>query len=74
MVVPFVVLPGRVILGHVAATLVDLGRRGFLRIDEVPRDDDHDWLLTDLRGQAGTGRSLLRFEKTLLNGISLGNP
>jgi uncharacterized membrane protein YgcG len=62
-------LLGRVILGHVAATLVDLGQRGFLRIDEVPGDDDHDWLLTTLRGQAAAGRSLLRFEKTLLNGI-----
>lgn len=64
-----VVLLGRVILGHVAATLVDLGQWGFLRIDEVRDDDDHDWLLTDLRGQAGTGRSLLRFEQTLLNGM-----
>lgn len=64
-----IVLLGRVILGHVAATLVDLAQRGFLRIDEIPGDDDHDWLLTDLRGQAGTSRSLLRFEASLLNGV-----
>ena len=64
-----IVMLGRVILGHIAATLLDLAQRGFLRIDEIPGDDDHDWLLTDLRGPAATGSGLLRFEAALLDGI-----
>lgn len=69
-----VVLLGRVILGHIAATLVDLGQRGFIRIDEIPRDDGHDWLLTDLRDQAATRSGLLRFEATLLDGLFAQQP
>jgi hypothetical protein len=34
-----IVLLGRVILGHIGATLADLGQRGLIRIDEVPGDD-----------------------------------
>jgi hypothetical protein len=44
-----IVLVGRVILGHVTATLVDLAQRGFLRIEEVDGQADPSWLLTDLR-------------------------
>jgi hypothetical protein len=69
-----IVLVGRVILGHLGATLVDLAQRGFLRIDEVPGDDERDWLLTDLRGPAGTGGALLRFEATLLDGLFAQRP
>ncbi len=63
-----IVLLGRVVLGHISATLVDLAQRGFLRIDEVPGDDP-DWLLTDLRDQAADRSALLRFEATLLDGL-----
>jgi hypothetical protein len=64
-----IVLLGRVILGHISATLADLAERGFLRLDEIPGDDGPDWLLTDLRDQASAGNALLRFEATLLRGL-----
>jgi hypothetical protein len=69
-----IVLVGRVILGHIGATLVDLAQRGFLRIDVVPGDDDHEWLLTDLRGPADSRTGLLRFEATLLDGLFARQP
>ena len=37
-----IVAVGRVVLGHLSATLADLAQRGFLRIAEVPRSDDPD--------------------------------
>lgn len=64
-----IVLLGRVILGHISATLVDLAQRGFLRIDAIPGDDDPDWLLTSLGDQAADRSVLLRFEATLLDGL-----
>ena len=64
-----IVLLGRVILGHISATLVDLAQRGFLRIDAIPGDGDPDWLLTSLRDQAAGRSVLLRFEATLLDGL-----
>jgi len=60
---------GRVILGHVSATLVDLAQREFVRIDEVRSSAGPDWLLTDLRGQAAAGGPLLGFEVALLAGL-----
>jgi hypothetical protein len=69
-----IVLVGRVILGHIGATLVDLAQRGFLRIEEVYSDDECDWLLTDLRGPVATGGALLRFEATLLDGLFAQQP
>jgi hypothetical protein len=66
-----IVLVGRVILGHISATLVDLAQRGFLGLEETRDGDDGDWLLTDRRGAAGSaGRlALLGFERTLLDGV-----
>ena len=65
-----IILVGRVIAGHLGATLVDLCVRGFLRIEEIPGDDGVQWLLTDLRGQAPCpGPSPLSFEMALLNGM-----
>ena len=64
-----IVLLGRVILGHISATLVDLAQRGFLRIEAIPGDGDPDWLLTSLRDQAAGRSVLLRFEATLLDGL-----
>jgi hypothetical protein len=65
-----IILVGRVIAGHVGATLIDLSRRGYLRIEEVPGGDSPQWLLTDLRDQEpGPGEPLLPFEMTLLGGL-----
>jgi uncharacterized membrane protein YgcG len=57
-----------VILGHISATITDLAQRGFLRIEEVPGSDGAEWLLTDLRGQPGSGATL-PFEAILLDGL-----
>jgi len=62
-------LRGRVILGHVSATLVDLAQRGFLDIEEVDGSPNPDWRLTDLRHQAAGECPLLPFEVTLLDGV-----
>jgi hypothetical protein len=53
-----IVLLGRVILGHIAAMLVDLAQRGFILIEEIPGVDDRDWLAgrpvrRAIPGQAG---------------------
>ena len=64
-----IVAVGRVVLGHLSATLADLAQRGVLRIAEVPRSDDPDWLLTDLRDTQPGRDGLLRFEATLLDGL-----
>jgi hypothetical protein len=75
------VLVGRVILGHVTATLVDLAQRGFLSLDETHDglDEaydgaDEDWLLIDRRRDPDcAGDALLDFERTLLDGLFYGN-
>lgn len=64
-----IVLRGRVIFGHVTATLLDLAHRGFLELDEVAGPTGPDWVLTGLCGPPATGRALLRYEATLLNGL-----
>lgn len=72
-----IILVGRVIFGHVSATLVDLAQRGFLTADEThdgldePDDEaGRDWLLIDRRGRPGSGSdALLGFERVLLDGL-----
>jgi len=39
-----IVALGRVVFGHLSATLADLAGRGLLRIEEIPGGDDPDWL------------------------------
>lgn len=54
----------------VTATIVDLGVRGYLRIEEVPKEGwfgKDDWRLTRLR-EADEG-GLLRYEQLLLDGL-----
>lgn len=76
-----IVLVGRVVLGHVTATLVDLAQRGVLSLDETHNDldethagADEDWLLIDRRGGPDcAGEALLDFERTLLDGLFYGN-
>lgn len=62
-----IVLVGRVVAGHVSATLADLAQRGFLGLDEVGGAAAADWMLTDLRVQ--TSPRPLAFEATLLDGL-----
>ena len=65
-----IILVGRVIAGHIGATLIDLSRRGLLRIEEVPGGDSPQWLLTDLRDQElDPDEPLLPFEMILLGGL-----
>ena len=65
-----IILVGRVIVGHLGATLIDLCQRGFLRIDEIPGGDDTQWQLTDHRSQVpGSAVPLLPFETVMLDGL-----
>jgi hypothetical protein len=60
-----VIFVGRVTLGHIGATVVDLAGRGYLSIEPVD-DDPADWRLTDL----GSGpHGLLGYERVLLRGL-----
>ena len=63
-----VILVGRVTLGHIGATVVDLAGRGYLSIEPV-EDDDPDWQITAL-DPAPDG--LLGYELTLLRGLFNG--
>jgi hypothetical protein len=67
-----VVVLGRVIMGDIAVTLVDLIQRGLLAVEETA--DGGDWLLTPLRGTAPRQKhgALLDYEKRLLDGLSEG--
>jgi hypothetical protein len=67
-----IVFLGRVIFGHITATLVDLAERGLLRLEETKANGRPDWTLTDLRAHAHAGRELLDFETTLLDGLFNG--
>ncbi len=52
----------------VSATIVDLAVRGYLTIEEIPKEgwfDQPDWTLTKLKDGGG----LLNYEKLLLNGL-----
>lgn len=64
-----IVFLGRVVLGHLSATIADLAYRGVLAVAEAPGDD---WLLTDLRGRPTGHDKLLSFEKRLLDGLFAG--
>jgi len=64
-----IVFLGRVVLGHLSATIADLAHRGALTVAEAPGDD---WLLTDLRGRSPGPSTLLPFEKSLLDGLFAG--
>jgi hypothetical protein len=65
-----VIVIGAVRPVHIAATLVDLSGRGYLRIEEADGDDP-DWLITKVRPAPvpGRGEGLLRYEKTLLRRV-----
>jgi hypothetical protein len=64
-----IVFLGRVVLGHLSATIADLAHRGVVTVAEAPGDD---WLLTDLRGRSPGPSTLLSFEKSLLDGLFAG--
>jgi uncharacterized membrane protein YgcG len=67
-----IVLLGKVVLGHLGATLADLAHHGFVGLQEIAGDGPQDWLVTDLRGQAAAPRTLLPFEAALLDGLFAG--
>jgi hypothetical protein len=60
-----VILIGRVTLGHIAATVVDMAGRGYLSM-ELAEGDDPDWRLTDLNAEPA---GLLDYERVLLRGL-----
>jgi hypothetical protein len=67
------VMLGRVIIGDIAATLVDLSVRSMLAVDERGKGDHADW---SLRAEA-TGHqpnALLSYETVLLGAVSDGGP
>lgn len=66
------VCTGRVILGDVAATLVDLAIRGHLDLGQPPAGGSGGWLLTPRLATApsqGAG-ALLEYERILLRGLA----
>lgn len=67
-----VVVLGRVIMGDIAVTLVDLIQRELLAVEETR--DGGDWLLIRLTGTASRQKhgTLLAYEKRLLDGLSEG--
>jgi len=61
-----VVLVGRVVPGHIGATIADLAARGYLRLE----GSGADWVLTDSRPPAALGHAdLLGYERELLTGL-----
>jgi hypothetical protein len=64
-----IVFLGRVVLGHLSATIADLAHRGVLTVAEAPGAPGNDWLLTDLRGRSPEHGTLLPYEKRLLDGL-----
>jgi hypothetical protein len=65
-----VVMIGRVIMGDIAVTFVDLAQRGLLAVSEA--GDEDDWLLSPSAAPAqGRQRNeLLDYEKRLLGGLA----
>lgn len=68
-----VVFAGRVILGHLAATIADLAERGYLELIEEPGGDRRDWRVIDQRMGARLP-PLLPYEATLTDGLFNGSP
>jgi hypothetical protein len=67
-----VVMLGRVIIGDIATTLVDLSVRGMLAVEEQEQHGQAGWLV----GAGRTGHqpdALLAYEQTLLAAVSEGN-
>lgn len=62
-------LLGRVIIGDIAATLVDLSVRGLLAVEEKDEDGQAGWLLR-AQGSGKLAGTLLEYESTLLNAVS----
>jgi hypothetical protein len=58
------VLLGRVVMGDIAVTLVDLAQRGLLRVEEA--DDGADWLLAPPHGVPAR-RAISEYEAKLLD-------
>jgi hypothetical protein len=71
-----VVMLRRVIIGDIAATLVDLSIHGLLRVEEQSGGGHTDWLVSPLRTTAPRHRreSLLRYERTLLDELARSGP
>lgn len=65
-----VVVIGRVIIGDVAATLVDLALRGYLRVEQDPADGNSGWVISTAADGAQRPGSLLEYERILLAGLS----
>lgn len=63
-----VILIGAVRPVHIAATFVDPGARGYLRIEETAGPEP-DWLITRLRPASRLDQDLTRYEKTLLRKV-----
>jgi hypothetical protein len=61
------VVLGRVVMGDIAVTLVDLAQRDLLRAEEA--DDGADWLLSPLRGISAR-RAVAEYETELLEQLA----
>jgi hypothetical protein len=61
------VILGRVVMGDIAVTLVDLAQRDLLRVEET--DDGADWLLSPSRGVSGQ-RAVVEYETRLLEQVT----
>lgn len=61
------VVLGRVIMGDIAVTLVDLAQRDLLRVEET--DDGADWLLSQLHGVSAR-RAIAEYETKLLEQLA----
>jgi hypothetical protein len=62
-----VVVLGRVVMGDIAVTLVDLSQRGLLQVEET--EDGTDWLLTSSHGVSGR-RAIAEYETRLLEKLA----
>ena len=67
-----VVMLGRVIMGDMAVTLVDLAIRELVRVEQAPDGGDGGWQLTPLLAGAPRQQreSLLEYEHKLLEGLA----
>lgn len=61
---------GRVIIGDVAATLVDLALRGLLRIDEEAAADGGWQLTLAVASRSRSAQSALEYEQVLIAGVA----